>query len=153
MAGNQQARDVESADATSVVVTRQNCFSEEGLTESLHPSYRSFCLPVIDIVRLENLWAFYGVRVQLAQNGVSDLNQTLPTPVELIPNRAILMTHMDQSGDAPTLQERIERPEIAEFSRHRTRSPSDDLSKVNHLRVIRFCLRKRNLAIEVQREN
>src|SRR5262249_2410054 len=93
------------------------------------------------------------VSKQLAKRPLALDRQPVPIRIELVPNLLVGATDAAQPLHASLLVGRIERSEIAQFHRHRARSPPDDLGQIDDPWIPSVTLPEAQLAIEIESGN
>jgi hypothetical protein len=161
MARDQQRANIKSAYAACRLIASENCPAEERLEDphrgSNAPLRRSRG-PGDDRLVLR---CRLGLRTPGPRQGRRKhfkqlralFDEILPSIVEFVPNLPRGSAGVRQAGDSLVGEQRIERTEIAEFPGNGCWRPSDQLCEADDLGVIGFCLRKWDLAIQIEREN
>jgi hypothetical protein len=157
MAGNEQTRNVDAADAATNFISRKHRLPEELL--SAPDFYRRLCFSragwrnKMNFVALEKIHFFRFIfREQIVQQLLTFNAEFNDVGLEFLPQSPILVCCSRHSNDATRLQNRIERCKVAQLD-------SQTACRSTHLRcdflydwIVLMELPKRKFAIKIQRD-
>lgn len=161
--GDEQARHRNTSDATAAVVGVEDCLTKKLLASAHFDCGLCFCRSArgnecntrfkLDLLWREKINLLVVVRGEQIMEKLFALRRKRPNiGLKLIPHQPVLLRYTGKPTDTTCALHRVERSKVAQLHRQTVRRSPHLLGNFNNDRVVPVQFAKRQLAVEVQRD-